>query len=1079
MSICLLIFCSALNGQSHEFELEFAMKDEKRRIGFSAQRQKICSAFLFGAELSGVFALSLKAKAETLCSSTVTAGCTVTGIVNNGILIPSGYATVSALVNNGTVQNIGSAANIGLSTQGIANNNTLTTLTNNGTISAVAGAGTGNDDESRGGYGRSIDNGGSISMLMNSSTGIISGVGGADSNFGGNGYGLYNESDGTVGMLENSGTINGSGASVGGFGGGVYNLGTITLTNNNGATIEGVGGGSENSNNSAGQGIGITNRATSTISNKGTVTGRGGIGVGFGGGDGYGVDNAGITASLVNYASSTISGVGGADSSVGGNGTGIYNEAGGIFYQGPTSSSIQPGGDITTLENDGTVLGIGGNGTNYGGGNGYGFDNANMVTTFTNTGTISGQGGGGAYGGNGAGFYNEASGNVGILINSGTIIGSGGGSGNAAGLAYGISNVGTITTLSNSGTVEGNGGIGIYNDGAISALTNKGVIDKDTDDIGIYNDADGSVGTLTNSGTVARIYNNGTIKTLVNTGIITSDSGYSLYNDTDGSIGVLNNSGTIAGDIINNTSQALVITGGTDGSYGTLTGSNGSVGNISGAGGVAFTSGNVLLNDNIATGSEVSDNGAMVVVNGAITSDTPFILNSGMLEVGDAQHSSASYTGSITVNNGAVLRGHGTIDGDVTINAGGILAPGGSIGTLSITQNLTMQQGSSLSVALGSTPGSYDQIVVQGSAQLNGTLLIDPIQAGSTAIAGQAYNFLNISGSRTGSFTTVAVAGTSGQYLTLKGSFNGNNFVTTFVPTKTSYSTGKFYASSLYAQDVSLFETLLSPVGTQAQYWMHSIGSFGHAPGASYNYKGFVAGRGFAVNKNLMIGAAISNIYMNTSDASKSSVSANSSGVLGYGIYTLPEWTFTASAEVGHLGNNATRRLQIGEDKFATNGVYSGISLRADYEALATRHLFMTPYGAVGYLDTTTGSGQETSLGGLFDLHYGRTNSSLGQASAGFIDGYKTSLHQCVLTVWMGVGGIGTLGNTRARVQESIGVDSSAISAQIASVAVFSSSAGIQMVGNNAPWKLAVNWNGRLAKRANGQAFTLEGSYAF
>lgn len=1050
------------------------MKNEKRAIEFFARRQKIRSAVLFGTALSGVFILPFKASGKTLCSPSLTAGCTITGTVNNGVLLPSGAGAVSTFTNNGTVQNTGTTGNVGGSAQGVANNNTLTTLTNNGTISAIAGTGTGSDANSRGGYGRSVDNGGNISTLINSTTGTITGVGGADSNFGGNGYGLYNESDGTVGALENSGAINGSGAITSGFGAGVYNLGSITITNNMSGTIEGIGGGSGVGNNGAGQGTGIANVATSTISNDGAIIGSGGIGNGFGGGNGYGIDNWGTTALLSNNANGIISGLGGDDSSIGGNGVGFYNESSGVVFNGQTNSSTQSGGYITTLTNDGTISGAGGTGINYGGGNGYGFDNANTITTLTNTGTMTGQGGGGAYGGNGIGFYNEASGAVGTLSNSGMIIGGAGGSGNNAGSAYGIANSGTITTINNSGTIEGAGGIGIYNNGTITALTNSGTINHDADGSGLYNDTAGSIGTLTNSGTIAGVYNDGTIAGVDNAGII---GGLTL--SANSTLGTLNNTGTIAGNIVNNSSQALVITGGTADNNGTLTGNGGTVGNISGTGAVTFASGTLLLNDNISSSGIISDNGATVLVNGNITSSSPFIINSGMLEVGDAEHSSALFTGAVTVDNGAVLRGHGTIDGDVTVETGGILAPGGSIGTLSITQNLTMQPGSSLLISLGSTQGSYDQIVVQGSAQLNGTLLINPAQARSGFVAGQTYNFLNISGTTAGNFTTVSVAGSSGQYLSLKGSLNGNNYVTSFTPTTTSYGTGKFYASSLYAQDASLFDALSSPAGTEAGYWIHGIGSFGHAPSASYTYKGFVIGRGFVLNPHLILGTALSNIYSNTSDANKSSVSANSFGAMGYGIYTLPKWAFTASTEIGHLGNAATRSLQIGEDKFATNGVYSGAALRVDYQALETQHVFATPYAKLSYLYTTTGSGQETRLGGLFDMHYGRTSSSLGQAGAGFIDGYKTPLRQSVLTVWMGLGAVGTLGNTHTKVQENIGTDHSDISAQIASVAAFTPSAGIQLAGNNAPWKLAASWKGQFAKRANGQAFTLNGSYAF
>lgn len=995
--------------------------------------------------------------------------------MNGRVLIPSGTGTITTLTNSGTIQNTGSTGTVGESAQGVANNNTSTSLTNNGTISATGGAGSGANG-SRGGYARTVDNGGTLSNLTNNTTGTINGVGGADNNFGGNGYGLYNEAVGSVGTLLNSGTIEGSGSDVGAFGSGIYNIGTVTtLTNATGGTITGTGGGSGSSSSGAGEGVGIANLGSISISNAGDITGNGGVGSLYGGGNGYGIDNWGTSASLINTATGTINGVGGTDGTMGGNGTGLYNEAPGTYTQQQTNNSNESVGSLGVVQNAGTILGTGGTGSSFMGGNGYGFDNANTLTTLQNTGSLEGQGGAGAYGGNGIGFYNEASSTVGNFLNSGTVTGTGG-TGSSAGSAYGIANYGTITSVSNSGMIEGSSGIGIYNSGAITTLTNTGTINNNADGSGVYNAVGGSIGTLTNSrsGTIAGVSNAGTITTLTNAGTI---SGLTLASGS--TLGTLNNSGIIAGDIVNNASQALVITGGTPAQYGTITGSNGAVGTLSGTSGVTFTSGTLLLNDNISSTGIISDNGATVLINSALTSSSPFIINSGMLEVGDAEHSSASFTGSVTVNSGGMLRGHGTVDGDVTVNTGGILAPGGSIGTLSITQNLTMQPGSSLVVALGSTAGSYDQISVKGSAQLNGTLLIDPTQAGGGFVAGQTYNFLNIAGNRSGNFTTVAVTGAAGKYVTLKGSFNGNNFETSLAPTTTSYGSGQFYASSLYAQNASLFDALSSPAGTGAGYWMHGIGSFGHAPHASYTYKGFVIGNGFAIHPHLIIGGAISNVFANTSDANSSCVHGTSFGAMLYSIYTLPKWTFTSTATFGHLGNNATRHLPFGDDKFATNGIYSGASLRADYQWLNTGHLFFAPYTTLSYLYTNTGNGQETRLGGLFDMHYGPVHSSLAQAGGGLTSFYKAPTHQGILTAWVGLGGLGTLGNTHARVNETVGVVGSSVSAPIASAGAFTPAAGIQLTSNNTAWKIGANWHGQFAKQANAQAFTLNGSYKF
>lgn len=112
-------------------------------------------------------------------------------------------------------------------------------------------------------------------------------------------------------------------------------------------------------------------------------------------------------------------------------------------------------------------------------------------------------------------------------------------------------------------------------------------------------------------------------------------------------------------------------------------------------------------------------------------------------------------------------------------------------------------------------------------------------------------------------------------------------------------------------------------------------------------------------------------------------------------------------------------------------------------------------------------------------LHYGRTSSSLAQANGGLTGGYKTPINPGVLTAWVSLGGTGTLGNTHIRVMETLGSETAGISAQIASQGAFTPAAGIQLAGQTTPWRLSANWNGQFAKRANSQAFTLNGSYRF
>src|SRR5674476_1203230 len=67
--------------------------------------------------------------------------------------------------------------------------------------------------------------------------------------------------------------------------------------------------------------------------------------------------------------------------------------------------------------------------------------------------------------------------------------------------------------------------------------------------------------------------------------------------------------------------------------------------------------------------------------------------------VSDAADPAASLTGTVGVT-GGTLSGHGTVIGDVSIGAGGTLAPGGSIGTLTIQGNLVFAAAASYMVEI-------------------------------------------------------------------------------------------------------------------------------------------------------------------------------------------------------------------------------------------------------------------------------------------------------------------------------------------------------------------------------------------
>ena len=102
---------------------------------------------------------------------------------------------------------------------------------------------------------------------------------------------------------------------------------------------------------------------------------------------------------------------------------------------------------------------------------------------------------------------------------------------------------------------------------------------------------------------------------------------------------------------------------------------------------------------------------------------------SGTLIVGSAAGNGAALGGDVTVAGGATLGGHGTIGGDLSVANGAHLAPGNSIGTLTIGGDASFAQGSVLDFEFGTpgatfaTPGSGDSVVVGGNLALDGAVL--------------------------------------------------------------------------------------------------------------------------------------------------------------------------------------------------------------------------------------------------------------------------------------------------------------------------------------------------------------------
>lgn len=584
----------------------------------------------------------------------------------------------------------------------------------------------------------------------------------------------------------------------------------------------------------------------------------------------------------------------------------------------------------------------------------------------------------------------------------------------------------------------------------------------------------GTVNILNGASVVADIvgvanYNSNGVINLSNA-TLTVNSMLGSNGDGSGQINV-NNGGLLV-------SNGTFYLGGTVGSEGVVNLNQGGVIAVNGAQG--FSPFN-------ATPNEYSFNlagGTLRVINSNLTTNTNFNLVSGTNSTIDTNGYTATLSGTLSGTGGLTKAGAGALilangqsyTGDTTIIDGDV-----QYGTPGQSDDYNQATSGPLVESLVTGGAVSSQLQVNGKAILSKALILNlnPPSSGAQYVMGSSYQVLSATGGISGAFSNISSIGPYGPYVTGVLSYNANTVNVQLLASASGIQTSQFYAASGYAQNASLFDAFSAPDGTGTAPWLHGLGSFGHGPGADYNYKGFVAGRGFAVNQNLVLGGAISNIYAHTDGENESYVNGRTIGGQAYGIYTVPRWTTTITGALGHLHNHAERNLPgLGTGDFSTNGVYAGISVREDYGWLNDGPVSITPYAVAKYLHTHLGSGQESGLGGL-DTNYGPLNSNLAQAGGGVTWSYDVMEQNSALTTWASLGGLGTLGNTHARVDETIGLQNASVTGEVGSPAMLTSGVGVQLAGNKAPWKVGLAWNGQFANRASGQAFTLNGSYKF
>jgi len=461
-----------------------------------------------------------------------------------------------------------------------------------------------------------------------------------------------------------------------------------------------------------------------------------------------------------------------------------------VGYGGAGTLTVQDGGKVSNTSgylgmNSGSVgnamvTGAGSTWTNSGtldvGRSGTGTltvsDGGVVSDTFGSIGVFSGSTGNVTVTGVGTRWTNSGLLRVGFVGTGGLIVSNGGTVTDAEGhLGFGSGSVGTATvtgadsTWINTGVLHvGNAGTGTLTVQDGGAVSNTG---------GYLGNASGSTGHATVTGA-------GSIWTSASTlDIGTSGSG-TLTVANSGQVSVNNGTGVI--DVAQFVGSTGVL------NIGAATASAAQAAGTVAAGELRFGAGTGSLNFNhtdtaYVFGTRITGAGVLnhyagtTILTGANTYTGATTISGGTLRVNGSIANSA-----VTVNSGGTLGGSGTL-GNTTIASGGILAPGNSIGTLTVNGNLSFAAGSIYRVEVDAT-GANDRINATGTATLNGGTV--DLRAGAGIYqASTKYTILNAAGGRTGTFVGV---NSNLAFLTPTLGYDANNVFLTLARNDISFS---------------------------------------------------------------------------------------------------------------------------------------------------------------------------------------------------------------------------------------------------------------------------------------------------
>ncbi|AZO81889.1 hypothetical protein BLM15_29165 (plasmid) [Bosea sp. Tri-49] len=163
---------------------------------------------------------------------------------------------------------------------------------------------------------------------------------------------------------------------------------------------------------------------------------------------------------------------------------------------------------------------------------------------------------------------------------------------------------------------------------------------------------------------------------------------------------------------------------------------------------------------------------------------TSALAGSTTIEAGKLTVNGSLRASTVTVLSDAVLSGSGTVGG-IVAGAGATVAPGNSIGTLNVSDNVSFASGSTYQVEINAA-GQGDRIVASGSATITGGTVEVVAENGNYA-ASTNYTILTATGGVSGRFSTVS---SNLAFLTPSLSYGGTDVTLTMTRNDTGFGPG-------------------------------------------------------------------------------------------------------------------------------------------------------------------------------------------------------------------------------------------------------------------------------------------------